>query len=108
MTAETAAPDKRVEQAKALACRARLAVLEWLRAPRLHFGHQKSGDPEVIGVCVTLITEKLAMSQPTVTRHLDILRRAGFLTVTRRGRWAFYARNDAEIERYRGWLADHI
>lgn len=69
-----------------------------------HFAHQASGDPDDIGVCVTLLTEHLGLSQPTVSRHLDILRRAGFVNVTRIGRWSYYARNSEQIEEFTGWL----
>jgi len=98
----------RAEQTKAIANGARLQILDWLKTPRRHFAHQVSGDPEEIGVCVTLITDKLGMSQPTVSRHLEILRRAGFLTVQRRGQWAFFARDETAITEYGSWVRDSL
>ncbi|MEM7709824.1 MAG: metalloregulator ArsR/SmtB family transcription factor [Pseudomonadota bacterium] len=98
----------RVEQSKALASEARVAILDWLRTPKDHFSHQVTGDPQEIGVCVTLITEKLGMAQPTVSRHLDLLRRAGFVTVDRIGRWAFFKRDEAGVTDYKAWLRDHL
>ncbi len=98
----------RIEQAKALGSDARMKVLEWLKAPRRHFADQESGDPEKIGVCVTLIAAKLQMSQPTVSRHLEILRRAGFVAVRRLGRWSYYTRNAAGIAEYRNWINDKL
>lgn len=94
----------RLEQSKALANAHRLAVLRWLADPWAHFSQQVTGDPRDIGVCVTLLTAKLDMAQPTVSRHLDILRRAEFLTVERVGRWAFFKRNEAAIDAYKEWL----
>lgn len=61
-----------------------------------------------IGVCVTLITEKLDMAQPTVSRHLELLRRAGFLYVNKIGRWSFFQRDEAAISEFKGWINDHL
>ncbi len=98
----------RLEQSKALANEHRLAVLAWLADPWAHFSQQVTGDPRETGVCVTLLTEKLGMAQPTVSRHLDILRRAGFLKVERIGRWAFFKRNEPAIAAYKEWLNEQL
>ncbi|MEH6631645.1 MAG: ArsR family transcriptional regulator [Halopseudomonas aestusnigri] len=98
----------RLEQSKALASDARLSILSWLASPNAHFSHQQTSDPSQIGVCVTLITEKLGMSQPTVSRHLELLKRADFLSVNKIGRWSFFARNEAGITEYKGWLNDTL
>lgn len=98
----------RLEQSKALSSKARVAILAWLRAPYDYFGHQEAGDPRDIGVCVTLITEKLNMAQPTVSRHLEVLRRADFLTVNKIGRWSFYKRTEPGISAYKEWLNEHL
>lgn len=98
----------RLEQSKALASEARLSILTWLSEPDRHFLHQVTGTPSEIGVCVTLITEKLDMAQPTVSRHLELLRRAGFLSVTKIGRWSFYQRNEAAISEFKEWVNEHL
>lgn len=98
----------RLEQSKALANESRLAILDWLRSPWDHFSHQVTGDPREIGVCVTLLTEKLCMAQPTVSRHLELLRRSEFVTVERIGRWAFYKRNEPTIVAYKEWLNESV
>lgn len=85
-----------------------MAILEWLRVPHDHFAHQETGDPLEIGVCVTLITEKLGMAQPTASRHLELLRRADFLTVEKIGRWSFFRRNEVGIAAYKEWLHEHL
>jgi len=97
-----------LEQSKALASDVRLTVLDWLKDPRHHFPHQVTGDPAEIGVCVTLLADKLALSQPTVSRHLDCLRRAGFLRVRKIGRWSFFARDEAALTAYKEWLRDSL
>lgn len=100
--------DRRIEQSKALASDARQAVLRWLAEPEVHFAHQMTGPPEEIGVCVTLLTEKLGMAQPTVSRHLDLLRRAGFVRAEKVGRWSFYRRDEAAITDFKNWLNDTL
>ena len=42
-------------------------------------------------VCVCDIESAFNMIQSRVSRHLKILKEAGFLKVDRRGRWAFYS-----------------
>lgn len=98
----------RLEQTKALGNEARLSILEWLAEPNRHFSHQVTGEPSEIGVCVTLITEKLEMAQPTVSRHLELLRRAGFLSVNKIGRWSFFRRNEDAISDFKKWIHDHL
>ncbi|MEM8798192.1 MAG: metalloregulator ArsR/SmtB family transcription factor [Pseudomonadota bacterium] len=99
---------ERLNQSKALASDARLMILSWLSEPDRHFAHQVTGTPSEIGVCVTLITEKLGMAQPTVSRHLEILSRAGLLEVNRIGRWSFFKRNESAISDYKAWINEHL
>lgn len=98
----------RLEQSKALASDARLSILKWLAEPDVNFSHQVTGIPSEIGVCVTLVTDKLHMAQPTVSRHLELLRRADFVTVNRIGRWSFFKRNEAAVTDYKAWLNDTV
>ena len=42
-------------------------------------------------VCVCDIEAAFGMIQSRISRHLKILKEAGFLTVERQGRWAYYA-----------------
>ena len=98
----------RLEQTKALASDARLAILDWLAAPDDHFGHQVTGTASEIGVCVSLIAEKLEMAQPTASRHLEILRRANFVSASKRGTWTFFKRDEDAIRAYKSWINEHL
>ncbi len=42
-------------------------------------------------VCVCDIESAFGMIQSRISRHLKILKEAGFLRVERKGRWAYYA-----------------
>ncbi len=48
-------------------------------------------------VSVTEITEKMKVSQPTVSHHLAILREAGLVDVRSEGRQTFYTLNQNHI-----------
>jgi len=41
--------------------------------------------------CVCDIVDHFALSQPTISHHLKVLREAGLLTTSRVGIWSFYA-----------------
>jgi ArsR family transcriptional regulator, arsenate/arsenite/antimonite-responsive transcriptional repressor len=41
-------------------------------------------------VCVCDLTAAFELSQPTISHHLRILRRAGLVEAERRGTWAYY------------------
>ena len=75
---------------RALGSEHRLVMVEWLSDPRSHFPEQQDGDLVEDGVCVGFITEKIGLSQPTVTGHLQILAKAGIVTSKRIKNWVFY------------------
>ncbi|SFV53357.1 Arsenical resistance operon repressor [hydrothermal vent metagenome] len=51
-------------------------------------------------VCVCDIEKSFHMLQSRVSRHLKILKEAGFLKVERKGRWAYYSvRNPLDVFR---------
>ncbi|MFG1795901.1 ArsR/SmtB family transcription factor [Nocardia sp. NPDC049149] len=88
-----------LDECKALANETRLRILEWLKDPETHFPGRSDGSAE-LGVCVGLIQQKAGTSASTISVHLAILQRAGFLTVNRRGQWAYYRRDDARIRAF--------
>ena len=65
-------------QLKALADPARLRLLSIVAS---------SPDQEA---CVCDLVEPLGLAQPTVSHHLKVLTRAGFLSRSQRGTWAYY------------------
>jgi ArsR family transcriptional regulator, arsenate/arsenite/antimonite-responsive transcriptional repressor len=44
-------------------------------------------------LCACELESQFDLSQPTVSHHLRILRRAGVVSATRRGTWVFYEMN---------------
>jgi DNA-binding transcriptional ArsR family regulator len=102
----TATRSERAAVAGALASATRLRVLELLRDPQGNFVSQRDGDLSEAGACVSLIARELGVSQPTTSRHLDLLRRAGLIETQRIAQWNFHRRNEQGIERARRLLHD--
>ena len=82
---------------KALSNDKRLLILEWLKAPKANFPPQVAGDLVKDGVCSLFISQKLKVSQPTVTEHLKVLSQAGLIRSKRIKQWTFYKRDEARI-----------
>lgn len=49
--------------------------------------------------CVCDLIEPVGLSQPTVSHHLKILAKAGFLTRSKRGTWAYYTLVPGALDR---------
>lgn len=95
------------ETLKVLGSEVRLAILTWLKDPLASFTSRREGDlAEDGGVCVSLIAERAGISQPTVSRHLELLRRAGLIYTKRVANWNFHYRDEAGLDRVRHILAD--
>jgi DNA-binding transcriptional ArsR family regulator len=91
--------DGRLDQCKALANETRLRVLEWLKDPAVSFPACGTEAAE-LGVCVGLLQQKAGTSASTMSVHLAILQRAGFVVATRRGQWTYYRRDEARIRAF--------
>ncbi|MCR9212833.1 MAG: GNAT family N-acetyltransferase [Proteobacteria bacterium] len=75
---------------KALANEKRLQILQWLLSPVENFPPQNDGDLIEDGVCISYITDKVSLTQPTVTMHMKILGDAGLVTSKPIKNWVFY------------------
>lgn len=82
---------------RALANERRLQILEWLKDPRAHFPPQVDGDLVEDGVCAVFLADKLGVSQPTLSEHMQVLVRAGLVTPKRIKQWTFYRRDEARV-----------
>ncbi len=78
---------------KALSNEHRLRIMGWLMNPHEAFPGAPGGDLVAEGVCVTSLTEKTGLTQPSVTNHMHLLQQAGLVTSSRRRNWVFYKPN---------------
>lgn len=90
---------------RAVANDKRLLILKWLKEPVAHFPPQVEGDLVKDGVCGVFIAEKLGVSQPTASEHLQVLVRAGLIRAKRIKQWTFYKRVEKEIKALKRSLA---
>jgi len=58
-------------------------------------------------VCVCELEEAFKMIQSRISRHLKILKEAGFLKVDRRGRWAYYSIR-SPLDKFRQSILEEI
>ena len=82
---------------KALSSDKRLQIMHWITSPLDHFPSQDDGDLVDDGVCVQSITEKIGLSQPTVTSHMRVLEKAGLVESRQIKNWVFYKPNPEAI-----------
>ena len=78
--------------AKALSDPIRLRMLAQMTASQCCRGPaapETSGEPE--GVCVCELQSLYGLAQSKVSYHLKVLRGAGLVHETKRGKWSFYA-----------------
>lgn len=99
---------ERTDQIKALSNETRLEVLRVLDDPARHFGHQESADPVAFGVCMNLIADHFGVTQPTMSRHLDLLRRAGFIATRRHQKWTYCRRDEEVLSDYADWMRQSL
>jgi DNA-binding transcriptional ArsR family regulator len=57
-------------------------------------------------LCVCHLHEDLDYSQPTISKQLGILRKAGLVESRREGRWVYYEVNETALDAARGFLDD--
>ena len=93
---------------KALANEKRLRIMKWISAPREHFPEQRDGDLVEDGVCVGFITQKIGLSQPTVTSHMKILEAAGLVSGKSIKNWVFYKPNKSRASKVLSQLTESL
>ncbi|KYC73901.1 ArsR/SmtB family transcription factor [Heyndrickxia coagulans] len=86
-----------IEVFKALSNESRLQMLQWLKEPERYFVPHEGVDMNKTGVCVGQMTEKLKMTQSTVSQYLMILSKAGLLKTKRIGKFTYYKRDENAI-----------
>lgn len=50
-----------------------------------------------VGLCASDIEERVRLSQPTVSHHMAVLRKAGLVEAKKQGQWMWYRRNETTI-----------
>lgn len=93
---------------KALGNENRLQILKWILDPTDHFPPQQDGDLVDDGVCVGFITQKIGLTQPTVTSHMKVLAEAGLVSSRQIKNWVFYKPDRARISQALARLGEEL
>ena len=93
---------------KTLGNKRRLAILGWLADPVANFPPQRDGDLVDDGVCLVFIADKAGISQPSASKHMDLLVAAGLVVAQPVGRWTFFRRDERGIAAALGMITDSL
>jgi ArsR family transcriptional regulator len=52
------------------------------------------------GLCASDIETRVQLSQPTISHHMAILKKAGLIEAKKLGQWMWYRRNEAAIRQF--------
>lgn len=77
--------------------RRRLAILEWLKDPVVHFPAGHRGDPVEDGVTADAVAAKLGVSREAAETHLALLADIGLLRTKWIRQRVHYRRDEARI-----------
>jgi len=53
-----------------------------------------------VGLCASDIEQRIPLSQPTISHHMSILKKAGLVEAEKLGQWMWYRRNDRALRRF--------
>ena len=60
------------------------------------------------GMCACDIEQKVGLSQPTVSHHMSVLRKAGLVEAEKFGQWIWYRRNEKALKEFAEALAQEL
>ncbi len=95
--------DKQLVSAlKAVADPTRLKVLRLLKQK----GQCSIGKP--VGMCACDVEEHVKLSQPTISHHMAILKKAGLVHAEKNGLWMWYRRNEKSLKELAQAVSGHL
>lgn len=77
---------------KAVADPARLKILHLLKQKR------QCSIGKGVGMCACDVQDHINLSQPTISHHMAILRKAGLVLAEKHGLWMWYRRNEKYLQ----------
>ncbi|MEY2413720.1 MAG: hypothetical protein QOD84_2326 [Acidobacteriaceae bacterium] len=61
-----------------------------------------------VGLCASDIEARIHLSQPTISHHMSILRRAKLVSAKKMGQWMWYQRNESALREFARSLRDGL
>jgi ArsR family transcriptional regulator, arsenate/arsenite/antimonite-responsive transcriptional repressor len=77
---------------KAIADPTRLKILQILKQKGL------CSIGKAVGLCACDIEEQIRLSQPTISHHMAVLKKAGLIHAEKHGLWMWYRRNEDSLQ----------
>jgi ArsR family transcriptional regulator len=87
---------------KAVADPTRLKVLRLLKQK----GRCSIGKP--VGMCACDVEEHIKLSQPTISHHMAVLKKAGLVHAEKYGLWTWYRRNEKSLKELAQAVSGHL
>jgi ArsR family transcriptional regulator len=53
--------------------------------------------PHEVGLCASDIEMRIQLSQPTISHHMSVLKKAGLVEAKKEGLWVWYRRNETTL-----------
>jgi DNA-binding transcriptional ArsR family regulator len=53
-----------------------------------------------VGLCASDIEQRVHLSQPTISHHMSILKKAGLIEAKKLGQWIWYRRNETVLRKF--------
>jgi DNA-binding transcriptional ArsR family regulator len=60
------------------------------------------------GLCASDIERHLHLSQPTISHHMSILKKAGLVDAKKLGQWVWYRRNETALREFARQLRENL
>ena len=61
-----------------------------------------------VGLCACDIEQRVRLSQPTISHHMAILKKAGLVEARKQGQWMWYRRNESALRELTRSLRDEL
>jgi len=96
-------PDQNLNRTmRAIADPARRRILQALKER----GASSIGKDE--GLCASDIERRVRLSQPTISHHMSILKKAGLVEAKKLGQWMWYRRNETALREFARELRENL
>ena len=61
-----------------------------------------------VGLCACDIEQRVCLSQPTISHHMAILKKAGLVEARKEGQWMWYRRNETALRELARSVRDEL
>jgi DNA-binding transcriptional ArsR family regulator len=61
-----------------------------------------------VGLCASDIEQRIRLSQPTISHHMSILKKAGLVEARKLGQWMWYHRNESALREFARTLKESL